>query len=84
MASFVIGLSFTSVYAGVPWDTAEIADDAITSDKIKNKQIKNVDIRGNTIKSGKIRHCKRPNHSNSYPTPIGPSVRCASPVLLSE
>jgi len=55
MASFVIGISFSSVYAGVPWDTAEIADDAITSDKIKNKQVKNADIRGNTIKSGKIR-----------------------------
>ena len=55
MASFVIGISFSSVYAGIPWDTADIADDAITSDKIKNKQVKNADIRGNTIKSGKIR-----------------------------
>jgi len=55
MASFVIGLSFSSVYAGIPWDTADIADDAITSDKIKNKQVKNADIRGNTIKTGKIR-----------------------------
>jgi len=55
MASFVIGLSFSSVYAGVPWGTDDIADDAITSDKIKNKQVKNADIRGNTIKSGKIR-----------------------------
>jgi len=37
MASFVIGLSFSSVYAGIPWGTDDIADDAITSDKIKNK-----------------------------------------------
>jgi hypothetical protein len=55
MASFVIGISFSSVYAGIPWGTDDIADDAITSDKIKNKQVKNADIRGNTIKSGKIR-----------------------------
>jgi len=55
MASFVIGISFSSVYAGIPWETDDIADDAITSDKIKNKAVKNADIRGNTIKSGKIR-----------------------------
>ena len=55
MASFVIGLSFSSVYAGIPWGTDDIADDAITSDKIKKKTVKNADIRGNTIKSGKIR-----------------------------
>jgi len=52
---FMVGMSFSSVYAGIPWGTDDIADDAITSDKIKNKQVKNADIRGNTIKSGKIR-----------------------------
>ncbi len=55
IAGFVIGISFTSVYAGVPWDTAEIADDAITTEKIDDKTIKNIDIRGNQIKTGKIR-----------------------------
>jgi len=55
MASFVIGLSFSSVYAGIPWDTADIADDAITTDKIKDKTVKNADIRNNQIKTGKIR-----------------------------
>jgi len=52
---FMVGMSFSSVYAGIPWDTSEIADDAITSDKIKDKTIKTVDIRGGAIKTGKIR-----------------------------
>ena len=52
---FMIGISFSSVYAGIPWGTSEIADDAITSAKIKDRQVKNPDIRGNTIKTGKIR-----------------------------
>jgi len=52
---FMVGVSFSSVYAGIPWDTADIADDAITTEKIKNKTIKNADIRNNQIKSGKIR-----------------------------
>ena len=52
---FMIGMSFSSVYAGIPWGTSEIADNAITSEKIKDRQVKNPDIRGNTIKSGKIR-----------------------------
>jgi len=55
MASFVIGLSFSSVYAGIPWDTADIADEAITTEKIKDKTIKNIDLKGNNIKSGKIK-----------------------------
>jgi len=33
---FMLGMSFSSVYAGIPWDTSEIADNAITSKKIKN------------------------------------------------
>jgi len=52
---FMVGMSFSSVYAGVPWDTSEIADDAITSEKIKDRQVKNRDIKSNIIKSGKIR-----------------------------
>jgi len=55
MASFVIGLSFSSVYAGIPWGTDDIADDAITSDKIKDREINPRDIKGNSIKSGKIK-----------------------------
>ena len=51
----LVGVSFSSVYAGIPWDTAEIADDAITSEKIKDKTIKTKDIRNNQIKSSKIR-----------------------------
>jgi len=51
----MVGISFSSVYAGIPWDTADIADDAITTEKIDDKTIKNIDIRGNQIKSGKIR-----------------------------
>jgi len=52
---FFVGISFSSVYAGIPWGTDDIADDAITSDKIKNKAVKNADIRNNQIKSSKIR-----------------------------
>jgi len=55
MASFVIGISFSSVYAGTLIDTDDIADDAITTEKIKNKTIKNADMRNNQIKSSKIR-----------------------------
>jgi len=55
MASFVIGISFSSVYAGIPWGTDDIADDAITTEKIKDKTIKTKDIRNNQIKSSKIR-----------------------------
>jgi len=52
---FFVGISFSSVYAGIPWDTDDIADDAITTDKIKDKTVKTVDIRGGAIKTGKIR-----------------------------
>jgi len=52
---FMLGMSFSSVYAGIPWDTSEIADDAITSEKIKDREIKPKDIKGNSIKSGKIK-----------------------------
>ena len=52
---FFVGVSFSSVYAGIPWDNSEIANNAITSEKIKNRQVKNPDIRGSTIKSGKIK-----------------------------
>jgi len=52
---FFVGISFSSVYAGVLIGTDDIADDAITSAKIKDRQVKNPDIRGNTIKSGKIK-----------------------------
>jgi len=55
MASFVIGISFSSVYAGIPWGTDDIADEAITTEKIKDKTIKNIDLKGNNIKSGKIK-----------------------------
>ena len=55
MAGFVIGISFSSAYAGIPWSTTEIADDAITSKKINDREIKSRDIKGNSIKSGKIR-----------------------------
>jgi len=55
MAGFVIGISFSSVYAGIPWDTADIADDAITSEKIGKKEVKTSDIRNNAVKSSKIR-----------------------------
>jgi len=51
----MVGASFSSVYAGIPWDTAEIADDAITTEKIDDKTVKNIDIRNNQIKTGKIR-----------------------------
>ena len=51
----MVGASFSSVYAGIPWDTDDIADDAITSEKIKDKQVKSRDIKGNAIKSGKIK-----------------------------
>jgi len=52
---FFVGVSFSSVYAGVLIDTEDIADNAITSDKIKDKQVKAKDIRTNAIKSSKIR-----------------------------
>jgi len=52
---FMVGMSFSSVYAGIPWGTDDIADDAITTDKIKDKTVKTVDIRGGAIKTGKIR-----------------------------
>ena len=52
---FFVGISFSSVYAGIPWDTAEIADNAITSEKIQNKQVKGPDIKRNVITTGKIR-----------------------------
>jgi len=55
MASFIVGVSFSSVYAGIPWDTSEIADNAITSKKIKNFQVKTHDIKGNAVKSLKIK-----------------------------
>jgi len=55
IAGFVIGISFSSVYAGIPWGTDDIADNAITTAKIKNKQVKTADIKNNAIKSGKIK-----------------------------
>jgi len=55
IAGFVIGISFSSVYAGVLIDTDDIADDAITSEKIKNRQVKGTDVKGNALNSGKIR-----------------------------
>jgi len=51
----MVGMSFSSVYAGIPWGTSEIADNAITSEKIKDRQIKSRDIKTNAIKTGKIR-----------------------------
>jgi len=55
IAGFVIGISFSSVYAGIPWSTSEIADNAITTEKIKNKQVKTADIKNNAVKSNKIK-----------------------------
>jgi len=55
MASFVIGISFSSVYAGIPWGTDDIANDAITSIKIKNQQVKTADVKNKAIQSKKIR-----------------------------
>jgi len=52
---FMVGMSFSSVYAGIPWGTSEIADNAITSEKIKNRQVKSPDIKNNAVKSNKIR-----------------------------
>jgi len=52
---FIVGVSFSSVYAGIPWGTSEIADDAITSEKIKNRQVKTGDVKNNAIKTNKIR-----------------------------
>jgi len=42
---FMVGMSFSSVYAGIPWGNSEIADDAITSEKIKNQQVKTAQCR---------------------------------------
>jgi len=50
-----VGVSFSSVYAGVLINTDDIADNAITSDKIKNKQVKSKDIKNNAIKTKHIR-----------------------------
>jgi len=52
---FFVGVSFTSVYAGIPWGTSEIADNAITSIKIKNQQVKTADVKNKAINSKKIR-----------------------------
>jgi len=52
---FFVGVSFTSVYAGIPWGTSEIADNAITTEKIKQRQVKTGDIKNNAVKSNKIR-----------------------------
>jgi len=52
---FMVGMSFSSVYAGIPWGTSEIADNAITSEKIKQRQVKTGDIKNNAVKSNKIR-----------------------------
>jgi len=43
------------VYAGIPWGTNEIADNAITTAKIKNKQVKTADLKNNAIKTIKIK-----------------------------
>ncbi len=51
----MVGMSFSSVYAGIPWDTSEIADNAITSEKIKQRQVKSGDIKNNAVKTNKIR-----------------------------
>jgi len=50
----MVGMSFSSVYAGIPWSTSEIADNAITSAKIKNQDVRRPDIRNNAISSAKI------------------------------
>jgi len=52
---FIVGMSFSSVYAGIPWGTSEIADDAITSKKIKDKQVNSRDIHFAAVKSNKIK-----------------------------
>jgi len=52
---FFVGISFSSVYAGVLIDTDDIADDAITSEKIKQREIRPGDIRNNAIKTNKIK-----------------------------
>jgi len=52
---FMVGMSFSSVYAGIPWSTSEIANDAITSAKILNKQIFAPDIHFAAVKSNKIK-----------------------------
>ncbi len=52
---FMVGMSFSSVYAGIPWGTSEIADNAITSEKIKPREVKSTDIKNNAVKSKKIR-----------------------------
>jgi len=52
---FMVGMSFSSVYAGIPWDTSEIANDAITSAKILNKQVNSPDIHFAAVKSNKIK-----------------------------
>ena len=55
MVGFVIGISFSSVYAGVLVDTEDIADNAITSEKIKPREVKSSDIKNNAVKSNKIK-----------------------------
>jgi len=52
---FFVGVSFTSVYAGVLVDTEDIADNAITSEKIKQREVKSRDIKNNAVKTNKIR-----------------------------
>jgi len=46
---FFVGISFSSVYAGVLIDTDDIADNAITSEKIKQRQVKSGDIKNNAV-----------------------------------
>jgi len=50
----MVGASFSSVYAGIPWGTDDIADDAITSEKIGKKEVKRSDIKNNAIRTQKI------------------------------
>jgi len=52
---FFVGISFSSVYAGVLVDTDDIADNAITSEKIKPREVKSTDIKNNAVKSNKIK-----------------------------
>jgi len=61
MASFVIGLSFSSVYAGLDdlicdkcVDNSDMAKNAIKSKQIKNSQVKTADIKDGTITSADL------------------------------
>jgi len=56
VAGFVIGISFSSVYAGIPWGTDDIANNAITSVKIADSNVKSGDIKNGEVRSVDIKN----------------------------